>query len=203
MSLKTYIAIFIFSIFALDAVAQATDRKEKITINGEIVTALITDEGDTLLIADLDDVFVSSPRTFKDKKEEWLYNKYRRYAVKVYPYAVKSIKIFREVEEGTKDMSRRKRRKHIKKLSKQLKKEFNDPLKNLSKTQGKILIKMIEKELDTPFYTLLKNLRGGFTAAYYSGLGRLYGYKLKRGYVEGDDRILDMVLQDFDISHKQ
>ena len=134
--------------------------------------------------------------------EQIRYQKYKRYAAKVYPYAVEAIKIFREVEEVTLTMNKRKRKKHIKRLHKDLKKKFTDPLKNLSKTQGKILIEMIEKELDTSFYDLMKSLRGGFTAGYWSSLSRIYGYRLREKYQEGDDPILDSVLYDLDISHK-
>ena len=86
---------------------------------------------------------------------------------------------------------------------KQLKKEFKTPLKNLTKTQGKILIKMIEKELDTPFYTLMKDMKGGWTAGYWNQMGKFFNYDLKEGYHEGDDPILDVVINDFDISYKK
>ena len=177
------------------------ERKEKITLDGQLVTVLITDTNDTLLIADLDDVAVSTPRDFADRDEYRKFLKYRRYAAKVYPYAVDAIRIFRESEEAYYTMKRAKRKKHFKRLQKELKKEFKEPLKKLTRTQGKILVKMIEKELDTPMYTLLKNLRGTVTAAKYNGIGKMYGYSLKTGYVVGDDEIMDIVLKDFDVSH--
>ena len=61
---------------------------------------------------------------------------------------------------------------------------------------------MIEKELDTSFYDLMKSLRGGFTASYWSALSRVYGYQLKNKYTIGEDKILDAVLFDLDVSHK-
>jgi len=182
--------------------AQTKEPVDKLKIDGEIVELLYT-EDDTLLVADLGDVYVSSPRNFDSVDEYLRYMKYRRYATKVFPYAVEAIKIFREVEVVTATMSNRKRKKHIKRLTKELKTEFTDPLKNLSKTQGKILVKMIEKELDKPFHTLIKSLRGSFSAAYWSTLSRPFGYKLKEGYVEGEDKILDAVLHDLDISSKK
>ncbi len=181
--------------------AQLKERKEKIKLNGEIVTALITENNDTILIADLEDVSISTPKSFESDEEYRRYLKYRRYAAKVYPYAAKAIRIFRETEHVTQNMKRRERKRHIKRLQRELKKEFKEPLKKLSKTQGKIMIKMIERELDTPFFYLLKGLRGGFTATYWSALSRFYGYRLKRGYKEGEDKILDSVLKDFDISY--
>ncbi len=201
---NTFFKIFFISLLTSSyslLLAQDTKPVDKLKIDGEIVGVQYS-EDDTLLVADLGDVYVSSPRNFDSVDDYLRYMKYRRYANKVYPYAVEAIKIFREVEHVTTTMKPRKRKKHIKRLHKELKKEFTDPLKNLSKTQGKILIKMIEKELDTPFYSLVKSLRGGFTATYWSTLSRPFGYRLKKGYKKGDDPILDAVLYDLDISHK-
>ena len=56
-------------IFSLPLLAQA-EKMEELKINGQIVTALITEDNDTLIIADLDDVTVSSLRKFKTKKKK-------------------------------------------------------------------------------------------------------------------------------------
>ncbi len=197
-----HILLLSFScIVTINLVAQDSLPVVKDKLDGQIVGVEYS-ENDTLLVSDLAGVSVSVPRNFDDPDEYIRYQKYKRYATKVYPYAVEAIKIFREVEQVTLTMNKRKRKKHIKRLHKQLKKEFTDPLKNLSKTQGKILIEMIEKELDTSFYDLMKSLRGGFTASYWSTLSRIYGYKLREKYQIGEDKILDAVLYDLDISHK-
>ncbi len=200
MKQQLYILFFLVTLAPV-LNGQTSERREKIELDGQIVTALITDN-DTIIIADLEDVSISSLRKFDNRDDYRKYLRYRRYAAVVYPYANDAIKIFREVEYTTQNMKKRKRKKHIKRLNKQLKKEFKDPLKKLTKTQGYILIKMIEKELDTPFYTLIKNLRGGVSASFWQGLGKINGYDLKRGYHVGDDPLLDAVLKDFNISHE-
>lgn len=169
------------------------------TIDGEIVYYRI-ENGDTLLLADLSDVSVTSPRSFDSDAEYYRYLKYRRYASVVYPYAVEAIRTFRDVEEDTEGLNHHKSKKHVRHVQRDLKDEFTDPLKNLSRTEGKILVKMIERKLDTPMYDLLKNLRGGFQAGKWQSLGKLYGYDLKEGYLPGQDPVLDAVLQDFEIN---
>ena len=200
--MKKYFSI-LFSLLALVTMAQGQqdiERKETLTIDGQVVTATIIGN-DTMFIAEsLDDIAISSPKDFKDRKEYLKYRKYKYYAAKVYPYGAKAIRIFKEVEHVTNTMKPRKRKKHIKRLQKEYKKEFKDPLKKLTKTQGKILIKMIEKELDAPFYSLLKGLRGGVTASYWHQLGKMYGYNLKEGYIPGQDKIMDIVLNDLDLT---
>ena len=192
--------ILIVGISSSDGQTFHQERTEKIEIQGHTFNAIISGN-DTIIMADLEDVSISSPRNFKNRDEYRLYRRYRFYSAKVYPYALKAIKIFQEVEEATQNMRKRKRKRYIKRKYKQLKKEFKTPLKGLTKTQGKILIKMIERELDKPFYDLMKMMRGGFTAAYWNQLAKLYDYDLKKGYKKGDDPILDVGLHHFDISY--
>ena len=184
----------------INLLGQTGPLPEKIELDGQVVTAIIT-EDDTLYIADLGDVSITSKRSFASKQEHALYLRYRRYANKVYPYAVKAIRIFRELEEVTQSMKPRQQRKHIRRLQRQLKSEFEKPLKTLSKTQGKILVHMIEKELCQPLFYLIKDLKGGLTANYWNTAGKLYGYKLRKGYIVGADPVMDMVLDDFNITH--
>lgn len=153
-------------------------------------------------MADLDDVSISSPRSFADHDEYRKYMRYRRYANIVYPYAVRAIKTYREVEQSTMELNKRKRKKEIRKLQEQLESELKGHLKKLTKTQGYILVKMIERELDTPMYNVVAGLRGKFTAGYWNTFGKLYGYHLKDGYTIGEDKILDIVLKDYDISYE-
>lgn len=177
-------------------------QRKELRINGEIMPYMVDECGDTLILAQLDDVVISSFRQFESTDDYNRYRRYRRYAIQVYPYAVEAIKIFRELEYNTQDMKKREAKKYTKDLHKDLKDEFTDPLKSLTKTQGKILVKMIEKELDTPMYFLIKDLRGGLTANYWNTASKFFGHKLKDGYVVGEDPILDAVLNDLDISYE-
>jgi hypothetical protein len=192
----------IIVLMGLAGIAQA-QQETSVRLDGKIYPAIIDECGDTVIVASLDRVSVSAPRAFDTDEEYRQYMRYRRAAVKVYPYAVEAIKTYREVNAETEDMKRkRKQRKYIRQTQKDLKEDFADKLKKLTKTQGFVLTKMIERELDVPMHELIKEMRGGLTATYWSTVGWLWGYKLKDGYVEGDDRILDMVLDDFDISYE-
>ena len=181
--MKDFFVILVLSLLFQSLTAQ-DERKEKIEFDGQIVTALIT-ETDTFIIAELEDVSISSPRQFNNKDERRKYLKYRRYAAVVYPYASDAIKLFREVDYVTSTMNKRKRKRHIKRLSKELKKENKKTLKKLTKTQGFLLTKMIEKELDRPMYDLIKGLRGNMAASFWNQVGKINGYSRKECYVEG------------------
>lgn len=172
-----------------------------VVLDGKPYPYIIDGCGDTVIVAQLEDVSVTSKKAFKDDEEYKKYRRYRAYATKVYPYAVEAVKVFRQVETATKEMRRGKAKRYVKHLQKELDDKFEDPLKKLSRTQGMVLIKMVERELDIPMYDLIKELRGGFTATYWNAFGRFYGHHIKEGYQPGKDPILDMVLADFNISY--
>ncbi len=200
--MKNFLFLLVLSLAGQGLWAQAPQVVGEVNIDGHVLQQMITAEGDTILVAKLDDISITSPRSFASRDEYLLYMKYRFYATKVYPYAREAIRIFKEVERATREMKKRRRKKYIKKLQKDLKKEFEDPLKNLTKTQGMILVKMIERELDRPLYDLIKDLRGGMSASYWNTFSKFYGYDLKEGYIEGKDPMLDAVLQDFELWYK-
>ena len=177
------------------------DSLFKLRVNGQVVSATIIN-GDTLIVADIQAVNISSLRTFANHEDYQKYLRYRRYAAKVYPYAIEAIRIFEEAKIVTETMRKRKRKKYLKKLSKDLTKEFEEPLKKLSKTQGKIMVEMIERELESSLFDLIKMTRGRLNAFYWNQSSKLYGYRLKEVYTVGQNPILDVVLQDFDISYQ-
>ncbi len=198
---KLLVILVLLGLYWIPTYTQTTLGKT--TLNGQLVTLMLDDNGDTILVADdLMTVSLTSPRQFKSSEEYNRYRKYLRYAAIVYPYAKEAIIVFRQLEDETSELKKGKRKKRAKKLQKDLDDKFEAPLRNLTKTQGKILVKMVEKELDKPLHELIKTYRGSMTASYWNTLSKFWGYDLKEGYIEGDDPILDAVLQDFNISYK-
>jgi len=178
-----------------------SQQRGRITINGDIYEYLLDDCGDTIILATMGDMSISSLRSFANPDDMNKYRRYRRYAYQVYPYAVAAIQAYRELQDSTADLRRGKKRRYAKGMQKDLKEEFETPLKNLSKTQGMVLFKMIERELNVPVYYVIKDLRGSFTATYWSTIGSFYGHKLREGYERGNDPILDIVLDDINLSY--
>ncbi len=183
------------------AQTEVRNHSERIMVDGRVVPVVISGH-DTLYISDLPDVSITSQKRFASNEEYALYQRYRRHALIVYPYAVDAIRIFRELQHISVTMKPAQQRKHIRRLQKELKEQFEDPLKGLTRTQGKILVHMIEKELDSSMFELIKMLKGGITANYWQGAGKLYGYNLRKGYIVGEDQIMDMILDDLNVSHK-
>lgn len=196
--MRLLLTLFFLSLFCTGASAQGSGYTK---VDGKYYPYVVDDCGDTLIVAQLDDVSVSSPEVFDSEEDYKLYRRYRIYAQRAYPFAVDAVRIFRETEYMTQNMSKKERKRYNKRLQKELEEKFEEPLKKMSKTQGKVLIAMIENEIDIPIYDLIKDLRGGITARYWATLGGFYGHKLKDKYTIGDDPILDAVLDDFDVSY--
>ncbi|MBI5915658.1 MAG: DUF4294 domain-containing protein [Bacteroidetes bacterium] len=199
------INVFLILLTGLFAqVAAAQTNLGKTSINGQLFTLLLDKNGDTLFVADdLMTISLTSPRKVKSVDEYNRYRKYLRYAAIVYPYAKDAIEVFRQLNSETEEMRKGKRKRYARKLQKELDDKFEEPLKNLTKTQGKILVKMVERELDTPLYDLIRTYRGGMTAGYWNTASKFWGYDLKHGYIEGEDPILDAVLEDFILSQPE
>lgn len=204
MSRLLLISLFLYTVWAADGQVQVPSGgiETKLSIEGKIYPALITENGDTLILVDLDNVSITALRTFANDEEYRKYLRFRNYAAKVYPYAKEAIRIFRELEYVSQHMSKKEKKKKIAELEEQLTKEFEEPLTNLTKLQGKIMIKMIEKETGQPIYHMIKDLKGGFKAFYWNAFSKLYSYDLKEGYNRGQYPVLDAVLQDFDVSYR-
>ena len=204
--------IFIFLIFISGYLrAQVQDSsKNKIregeflsttVIDGKVIPIIIID-GDTLPTIEAPDVTILRKKDFESREERKRYYQWRRYAAKVYPYALESVRLYRQVEQETADMKKGKRKKHTKRMEKDLKPKYEQELKALTKTQGYILIKMVERELNKPFYQVITTIRGGWEAVKWNGMATLYGYDLKKGYNLKDDEILEMILADLALTYE-
>ncbi|MEM6379855.1 MAG: DUF4294 domain-containing protein [Bacteroidota bacterium] len=191
--------VIIFTLVSSLSLAQDSLSVNEL-IDGDILKGFVSD-GDTLMFSTLAEASISTARLFETEEDRKYYRLTKRRANKVYPYAVKALEVFKKIETYSKDAKKRQRKKYIKSLQKELKTEFEIPLRNLSKSQGRILVEMIERELDTSMFKLIKELKGGFKANTWTFAGKFYGYRLKQTYDPTEDEILEYVLTKFDLSH--
>ena len=74
------------------------------------------------------------------------------------------------------------RERHLRRMEKDLVKEYEPVLRKMTYTQGKILLKLINRECSSSPYNLIKAYRGSFTAAFWQGVASLFHADLKSGY---------------------
>lgn len=166
-----------------------------------LVSAMILPNGDTLIYMQLREFEVKAPKFFASADDYKRWERYRRLAPTVIPYAVEAVRTYRQMNVATRDLSDRDRKKYIKQLENKMEDQLRKNLTNLSRTQGFLLIEMIEKELHMPFYDLVKDVKGSFSGFYWNEFGKIYSYQLKEGYIRGKDNILDAILDQHDLSY--
>jgi hypothetical protein len=149
---------------------------------------------DTIYIESLPPVHIYH---WKKKKD---YRNFRRTVYnlkKVYPYTQIAKSKMLELENKYKLAGTDKEKKAIaKQLEKELFSEFETPLKNLTISQGRMLIKLIDRETGKTSYSVLKEFKGGFKAAFWQGVAKLFGNNLKTQYDKyGEDKILEELVR--------
>lgn len=152
--------------------------------------------GDAENYLELDEVFVFSPRKFKNKRQRRRYDRLTMYIKKVLPYAKLAGKEINRINIELEKISGEKERKNfIKASEKQLFKQFEKELVKLTYSQGRLLIKLIDRETNNTAYYLIKEFRGSFSAFFWQGIARMFGSNLKSEYdAEGDDRNIEQII---------
>lgn len=137
-------------------------------------------------------VLATRPRSTRDEVE---YKALKNNVMKVYPYAVRAIKLLDEIEVTTSEMERkREKKKYLHKLEDELKDTFKGEIKDLTTTQGKILMKILERYTGKTTFELIKQLKNPISAFFWQNASKSYGYDLKEGYNPEKYRDLEAVL---------
>lgn len=196
--IKSIILLIVFTIITKHTIAQNVSEQvpEPTTKTLYKVWAEII-EGDTVPSIRLPEIWVYGEYIYKDKKQydAWTRTKYN--VKKVYPYAILAAAKLKEYNQALEKLPTEKAKKaYIKTIEKELKAEFEDPLKNLTITQGKILLKLIDRETGNTSFALVKDLRGGFQAFMWQSLARLFGSNMKSEYdPEGEDIMIERAIK--------
>lgn len=164
-----------------------------------VVMEKVIIDGDTLYVYNMPEFAVVDLQPYNDPEKDRLFKKLKWHVKKVYPYAVIAagkLKMYNAELEGVE--SKRKRKKIMKKREKALKTEFEDVIKKMSQTSGRVLVKLIDRETGESTYDIIKDMRGGFKAWVYQGVGKLYGADLKARYdpkTNEEDEMIERVVQ--------
>jgi len=174
-----------------DVIVPAEKQKTQYRVYAEIYN------GDTIPSIRFQNIYVYADYIYKNKKqyEEWTRVKYN--VKKVYPYAILAAAKLKEYNVILEKMPSEKLKKaYLKIIEKQLKDEFEEPMKDLTITQGRILLKLIDRETGNTGYQLVKDLRGNFQAFMWQSLARLFGSNMKSEYdPKGEDIMIERAIK--------
>jgi hypothetical protein len=167
-----------------------------------IAKGIIVD-GDTIWVAELDEVVIFPERVFKNLRQQRRYTRLIFNVKKAYPWAQLAGKTMEDVNNHLLTLvTEKEQEEYLKKVEKELLDNYTEDLKKLTVTQGKILIKLVYRETGDTSYKIVEFYRGKFSAFFWQALARLFGSNLKLEYDPyGEDRLIEeIVLQ---IEHGQ
>ncbi|MCD8267428.1 MAG: DUF4294 domain-containing protein [Parabacteroides sp.] len=179
MRMRWYKILILFLLCAAGSQAQQL----KINTLPEGVQRAQLDGKDTIAVVNLQEVFIFPQMRFKNKREQKKYNKLVRDVKRTLPYAKMVYETLIETYEYMKTLPNDKtRQEHLKRMEKDLFKEYKPKLKKLSFSQGKLLIKLIDRECNQSSYNLLKAYLGSFRAGFWNLFAGMFGASLKSEY---------------------
>lgn len=153
-------------------------------------------DGDTLYMAYLHEVWIYPPLKFKNKKQEKFYWRTVRDVKKCLPYAKSITKDMAYADEQLAMLPDNKaRKKWWRAYEKQLFKKYEKDFRGMYASQGKMLMKLLDRETNKTSYDLIKQYKSKSTADFWQFIAKLFKNDLKDEYDATDkDRIIERVI---------
>jgi hypothetical protein len=159
------------------------EQRKKWGPNDTIVIPAVWYHGEIVGYKELDMAWVGnmSPNKLKKYIEEW--TRLRNAVYVTYPFARVAGSTINDINAKLSTVPEKKARKeYIKTREKELRKQFEEPLRNLSVYQGKILMKLINRQTGNNCYEIIKEYKGGFNARFYQTVAWFVGGNLKQDW---------------------
>ena len=154
------------------------------------------ENGDTLYMAWLHEVWVYPPMRFKNKKQERFYWRTVRDVKKCMPYAKM---IAKDIEYADAELAKLPDKKAQKKwwrsFERQLCKKYEKDFRGMYASQGRMLMLLLDRETDKTGYDLIKQYKSKAAANWGQFIAKLFKNDLKEEYDATDkDRITERVI---------
>lgn len=178
---------FFFFVCIISFSVHAQSERDTIVLPQMII------DGDTLEEIILEPILVTASKLEKVDLQEWQ----MRYLRKVYPYALRTARLTKKIDEDLQNCKTKKERKrYLNECEKVLRAEFETTLRNMSRTQGKYLIKLINRETGQTVFELLKEYRSNWKAFWWNFAGKFFDLDLKAEYdPSGEDKQIENYIQ--------
>jgi len=178
-----------------DTVSFIKDPIIMVLIQGKLYDAIIVGD-DTLPIINLPAVEAVALKSAKQRRAEAKYLKLVAKVKKVMPLAKLAGERMRIYEAQMAGKTKEERKRMMKQVEKDIRREFEADVKRMSWSEGQILLKLIDRETGMVSYDLVKYFRGGFTAFMFQGIAKIFSQDLKDDYdPEKDDKLIEGIVQ--------
>ncbi len=129
-----------------------------------------------------------------DRKRFWRLVK----AVKrVYPVAKFAQEKLRGIEDTVAMLpTKRAQKEYVRGVYKDIKEEYTPVFLKMSRTDGVVLIRLIDRETDRTAYDVIAEFRGGLSATFWQGIGKMFGQNLKDEYGKSEeDKVIERIIR--------
>lgn len=153
-------------------------------------------DGDTVYMAWLHEVWVYPPMKFKNKRQERFYWRTVRDVKKCLPFAKMITKDMEYADQELAKLPDKKaQRKWWKAYEKYLFKKYEKDFRGMYASQGMMLMKLMDRETDRTSYELIRQYKNKATADFWQMVAKLFKNDLKEGYDASDrDKITERVI---------
>lgn len=176
-------------LFSLGFLSASRAQSEKDTIR---LPQMILN-GDTMDEIILEPIEVTASKLEKVNLEEWK----MRYLRKVYPYALRTARLTKKINDDLQNCkTKSERKRYLNDCEKVMRGEFESNLRNLTHIQGQYLIKLINRETGQTVFDLLKEYRSGWKAFWWNFAGKFFSLDMKAKYdPQGEDKEIENYIQ--------
>lgn len=180
------LAIIVLSLLTLTAAAQGAKRGR-----GYTSIERIYEGGDSITM-----IRIASIPVFNRRAD---FRQYRRLVAavkKVYPIAVTAREKMAGMEDTLKKLdTRREQLAYIRRVERDIKREYTPVLRKMTRTQGRVLLKLISRETEQSAFEIVREFRGRIEAGVWQTVAKIFGHDLKTGYdAEGEDRMIEQIV---------
>ena len=156
------------------------------------------EDGDTVYIDKLPPTWLTERRNAKDDRAWREYYKLVWRFARVYPYAIASGHLVKQVDStlNAQHYGPIRKERYLSAVQKQLFKDFEKPMRDMSIQQGAVLLKLIGRETGLTPYEIIKSYKNGIAAGFCQGVAKMFENNLKSQYdPEGADRQMEELVQ--------
>jgi hypothetical protein len=153
-------------------------------------------EGDSIQYMEMSNIYVYPLQTFKNKRQQKAYMRLVNNVKKVLPLAKQVRMMLIETAEYLETLPDKKsKEEHMKKVERELVREYKPQMKKLTFSQGKLLIKLVDRECHSTAYEAMQAFIGPVRSGMWQAFAWMFGASLKKGYdAEGTDRLTERVV---------
>ena len=157
---------------------------------------LTNEDGVILPTIVLRGVIIYPPMYFANAKQRVNYTRLTRDVKKALPYAKIVARTMMETYEYIQTLpTEKERERHLKRMEKEVYKQYYPEMRKLTLNQGKILLKLIMRETGgSTSYNLIESFLGSFAAGFWNTVAGLFGATLKTTWdPNGQDATLERI----------